>query len=326
MAGIEREFVEWLRHRRRTHTAVTLGIGDDMAILARTGGPVLVSSDMLLDGIHFDTDRHDLSLIGRKAIACSLSDCAAMAVRPIAVTVSIALSSSCALPEARRIYDGIFSIAQEYDVVVAGGDTTRWDHPLAIDVAITATPYEGVEPVRRSGARIGDTLYVTGPLGGSSLGRHLTFAPRVTEARKLAETLGDSLHAMMDISDGLSLDLWRICEASGVAAVLDERQLEAIISEDARRLSGKDATPALDHALSDGEDFELLLAIDGGAGPAPLPLWAVGQVHDLDTMEPPEGDHPGGECGTSPKSASPRLAIRRMDGRVEPLEPTGYLH
>ncbi len=305
--------VAWLGKRQRGHPAVSLGIGDDMAIVDVKGSPhpgcFLLSSDMLLDGVHFDTSCHPLMKIGRKAIACGLSDCAAMAVKPSAAAVSVALPKawhpSQAMQNAQELFEGMFAIAEEYDLAIAGGDTTRWDHPLAIDVAITALPYEGVEPVTRSGAEPGDQLYVTGPLGGSLLGRHLDFVPRVQQARLLAEHLGARLHAMMDISDGLALDLWRMCEASKVGAMLDERLLEKVISEDAKQAAaadpGQSKTP-LERALGDGEDFELLLAIAGVVSDLPVTLYPVGEV------------------------TSQGLELRRRDRQIEALKPTGYTH
>ncbi len=302
MLGSELELVEWLRAQQGEHPAVRLGIGDDMAVMESPPGRLLISSDMLLDGIHFDTNRHAFRQIGRKAIACALSDCAAMAVQPLVATVSVALSGERGMADAQELYGGMLAMAEEYQVAIVGGDTTRWDHPLAIDVAIAATPYDGIEPVTRSGAKAGDTLYVTGPLGGSLLGRHLAFTPRVHEARGLADQLGDRLHAMIDISDGLGLDLWRMCEASHVGATLDEHQLEAVISDDARKAAAEDGRPPLEHALGDGEDFELLAAVAGDLGQPGVRLCAIGQVT---------------EAG---------LIIRRTDGRVEPLEPKGWVH
>ncbi|MHC4696964.1 MAG: thiamine-phosphate kinase [Planctomycetota bacterium] len=312
MAWDELELVEWLRQQQGKHPGVGLGIGDDMAAVRTYADLLLISSDMLLDSVHFDTVKHKLEQIGRKAIACSLSDCAAMAVRPLGATVSVALPAAAQAdptPEggfdAKALFRGMFAIAAEHDLAIVGGDITRWKHPLAIDVAITATPFDGIDPVTRSGARPRDTLYVTGPLGGSLLGRHMTFTPRVDEAKAIAEALGAGLHAMIDISDGLSLDLWRMCEASGVGAILDENDLQWVISEDARVLAAGpegEGRTALDHLLSDGEDFELLLAVAGGSAVPGVQLHRVGSITDSD------------------------LCIRGLNGRVEPLEPKGFLH
>lgn len=305
MANDELEFVEWLRRqqsREKWRPAVALGIGDDMAAITTSSELILLSSDMLLDGVHFETNRHELAQIGRKAIACSLSDCAAMAVRPVAVTVSVAFPTETALADAQELYRGMYAIASEYQTALVGGDTTRWSHPLAIDVAITAEPYEEIDPVTRAGAKVGDVLYVTGPLGGSLLGRHLTLTPRVHEARKIAEALGGHLHAMIDISDGLSLDLWRMCEASEVGATLDERQLQDVIHEDAKRAAEADDRTALEHTLGDGEDFELLVTAGGNVPVSDVPLFPVGEVTDGD------------------------LLLRRLDGQVDRLEPKGWVH
>lgn len=273
-----------------------------MAVVRLGEQRLLSSSDLLLDTVHFDSEKHPLAKIGRKALACNLSDCAAMAVRPVAATVSVALPRTMPLSNAKEIYEGLLSLADMYGVAIVGGDTARWDHPLAIDVAIVAAPFPGIEPVTRSGARAGDRLFVTGPLGGSLLGRHLDFVPRVNEARRLRAALGTALHAMMDISDGLSLDLRRLTQASQVGAVLEETLLAAVISDDARRLSDQDKRSPLDHALSDGEDFELLIAMEEGAQPPGVRLFPVGQVT-------PQG-----------------FSIRRLDGSLEPLEPRGYIH
>jgi thiamine-monophosphate kinase len=308
--SFELDFIEALRRRVRSRLDVPLGIGDDMAVLLlprpESGPPtsVLLASDLLLDGVHFDAGSQPLGLIGRKAVACNLSDCAAMAVRPAACVISLALPRAMSREAARELFEGMVSIAEEYDLAVVGGDTTRWDQPLAIDVAILATPFPNVTPVRRSGARVGDALFVTGPLGGSLSGKHLTFRPRVEEARRLAGALGDRLHAMIDISDGLSLDLWRMCAASGVGAELEEGWVQGVVSEAARRASLDDGRSPLDHALSDGEDFELLLAVSP----------------ECDVLIEGVSLLPVGRITAS------ELTLRRLDGCPSPLEPRGYLH
>lgn len=302
MAGDELQFVEWLRRRQSNHPSVIVGVGDDMAMLRTTGDRILVSSDMLLDGVHFDTCRHSLHVIGRKAIACSLSDCAAMAVRPLAATVSVALPQRMPLARAEELLTGIFSMAEEFELAIAGGDTNRWSHPLAIDVAVTATPYPGIEPIRRDGARPGNELYVTGPLGGSLLGHHLAFQPRVREAKDLSGRLGQRLRAMIDITDGLSLDLWRLCTESKVGAQLDERQLRGVVSDDAKQAAASSGRTPLDHALTDGEDFELLMAVDGEVTGADIPLFRIGRI------------------------TASGLTMARDNGKVESLEPRGYVH
>lgn len=161
--------------------------------------------------------------------------------------------------------------------------------------------------MRRSGARPGDALFVTGTLGGSLLGRHLCFTPRVREARRLAQTI--RLHAMIDLSDGLSTDLAHLCEESGVAAEVEARAVP--ISRDARQLARKDGRPALEHALNDGEDFELLFAVgpeDGERLVAKNPLGGIRLTRIGRVTENRE------------------TTLVRTDGRREPLEPRGWEH
>ncbi|MCG3129432.1 MAG: Thiamine-monophosphate kinase [Phycisphaerae bacterium] len=243
--------------------------------------------------------------IGRKAVACNLSDCAAMAVRPVAATVSLALRRGMTMQQANDLMRGAAAAAKEFDAQIAGGDTTVWDHPLAIDVAIVAEPYAGVQPVQRGGARAGDRILVTGPLGGSLLGRHMTFTPRVREARRLSRRLGARLHAMMDISDGLLLDLHRICAASGVGVCLVEEEVRQAVSAAARRAGDRDGRSALDHALCDGEDFELLIAAaveDSEVRRLGVPLIPIGWIRK------------GG------------FVMRLASGRMRRLKPAGYVH
>ncbi len=271
MAKGERALIDWLKQRSGGSPArVELSIGDDMAALRLDGSRVLITSDMLLDGVHFRTGEHRPEQIGRKAIACSLSDCAAMAVRPIAAVVSVALPESADMDFAQTLFAGMQALATAFDCAIVGGDTTAWANPLAIDVAMLAEPWPDRDPVRRDGGRAGDRLYVTGSLGGSLAGHHLDFVPRVAEAHTLTKSLGPNLHAMMDLSDGLALDLSRLCEASGCGAELYEAQLEPCISDAAKAAALRDGRTPLEHALQDGEDFELLLAVDPSVTEPPL--------------------------------------------------------
>jgi len=258
----ELQFVRWISQQTKPPgDRVTIGVGDDMAGVIVGGGQVLITADMLLDGVHFVTGSHTWKQIGHKAVAASLSDCAAMAARPVCATVCVALPETMSMTDARQLFLAMQETAKRYDCALVGGDTTSWSSPLAIDVAMLAEPALPRGPILRSTAKAGDAIYVTGPLGGSLTGRHLTFFPRLDLLDALAR-LADGLHAMMDISDGLALDLFRMCEASGVGAELDDDLLEHVIHADARAASAQDGQSPLDHALHDGEDFELLLAVD----------------------------------------------------------------
>ena len=259
---MERQFIEQLRDRLPTHPQLLLGVGDDAAILQLAQSrDCIVTSDLLAEGTHFvlpvDGSLDEiLPRVGRKALAVNLSDIAAMAARPLAAVISLLLPKRNALTVAEGLYDGLLPLAEEFRTAVAGGDTNCWDGPLVISVtAIGETTSHG--PLRRDRAQPGDAILVTGDLGGSITGKHLDFTPRVREALLLHQRC--DLHSGMDISDGVSLDLARLCEASGCGALL---QQEAIPISDAARTvaaESKSGRTPLEHALSDGEDFELLL-------------------------------------------------------------------
>ncbi len=305
MAESERDLIRWLGKRLKSAIGPDeIAVGDDMAALRIDAGRLLITTDILLDGVHFQTERHSLAQIGQKAISCSLSDCAAMAVRPLIAVTSLAIPQKMGVQAAKTLLDAMAAQCKAFGCRLVGGDTTSWVNPLAVDVAMLAVPYPGIEPVRRSGARPGDEVYVTGPLGGSLLERHLAFTPRVHEAKQIAESLGPRLHAMMDISDGLAIDLDRLVEASGVGAVLDEERVLAVASDDARAAASADGRSILEHALHDGEDFELLVCAEASDSDADgLALRKVGEIVE----------------GSG-------LQLRTAGGRLAPLEPLGYQH
>lgn len=252
--GDEFAYIDWLRSLTPADPRVLIGPGDDAGALRWTpGAPCLVTTDMLLDGSCFLLEEAGPRQVGRKAMAVNLSDIAAMAGRPVAAVVSAGLPRQKGRTLAEEIYLGLREMADAFDTAVIGGDTNSWDGPLVISVTLLGEP-TGRGPVRRNGARPGDWLLVTGPLGGSILGKHLTFTPRVREAQALHAAA--DLHALIDISDGLSADLWHICEESRCGAVLRAENIP--ITPEAARMND-DRTP-LDHALTDGEDFELILA------------------------------------------------------------------
>jgi thiamine-monophosphate kinase len=209
------------------------------------------------------------------------------------------------MTDVETLYQGMTALFDVFDVPIVGGDTTAWTAGLVIDVALIGQPFADVHPVTRSGAKPGDTLYVTGPLGGSLRGSHLDFTPRVREAEQLARAWKSDLHAMIDITDGLALDLHRLCEASGLGAELDESAVQAVISDDAKALAAEGDRTPLDHALSDGEDFELLIAADASADPKKchgVSLLPIGRV------------------------TAASVTMRHTDGATRPLLKTGYDH
>lgn len=301
--GGELAYIDWLRRQTPADARVVLGPGDDTAVLNFTpGAGCLVTTDMLLEGSCFILAEAGPRLVGRKAMAVNLSDIAAMAGRPVAAVVSVGLPHSGGRALAEELYRGLREMADAFQTALAGGDTNSWDGPLVISVTLLGeTTPRG--PVPRSGARPGDWLLVTGPLGGSILGKHLTFTPRVREALQLHELA--ELHALIDVSDGLAADLGHICAESRCGAVLRAESIP--ISDDARKMN--DALSPLQHALTDGEDFELIAALPPDDA---LRLLATQPIPGL-TL------HHIGEC------VEQGMWLER-DGRREVLEPRGYVH
>ncbi|MGB3242100.1 MAG: thiamine-phosphate kinase [Candidatus Omnitrophota bacterium] len=222
-----------------------IGIGDDCAVLGYDKGRVLLwASDMLVEGTHFNLKKAGYKKIGRKAVAVNISDIAAMGGLPKYITVSIGIPRRIGQASVRAIYDGIFSICAPYGIKVLGGDTVR-SNKLVIDVSIMGVA-EKKRLTRRSGAKEGDLVLVTGPVRDGKK-EHLKFIPRVKEARFLTEHY--KINSMIDTSDGIAPDLARICEESGTGC---------IVYSDAIPLS---RGLALKDALHYGESFELLFTM-----------------------------------------------------------------
>jgi len=242
---------------------VVIPPGDDMGGVIVGGQLVLITVDQLADGVHFDSALTPLELIGRKAITRNLSDVAAMAAKPVGAVCAGCLPRGFGEANANRLFDVMREVAERYGCPLIGGDISVWDQRLILTVTVIAEP-AGIEPVLRGGAKPGDVICVTGRLGGSWTapaesggGPHMEFEPRVSLARKLAGMV--KLHSMMDISDGLAMDLPRICEASKVGAEIEVASLPLRPqAHTAAKLSGK---PAWVHGVGDGEDYELLFTV-----------------------------------------------------------------
>ncbi len=251
------------------------GIGDDCAIFRPDAKEDLVfTTDFVLEGRHFTLDTHSPADIGHKALARGLSDLAAMGSRPAFCLISLALPARLTAYWVDRFYKGLLGLAARYKVTLAGGDLARFDKVVA-DVVCCGRVPRG-KALLRSGARAGDTIYVTGELGSSAHGlaarrgphwrRHRRPEPRI-EAGLALRKLGVS--AAMDLSDGLSLDLYRLCIASGVAAELDSPLPVA-----------RGATE--EEALHGGEDYELLFTAPAKSriaqAVAGLPVSRIGKM------------------------------------------------
>ncbi|OHB48851.1 MAG: hypothetical protein A2Y10_06260 [Planctomycetes bacterium GWF2_41_51] len=248
MSGGEVKLVQYFMAKGKlSRSRFPIGIGDDMAeARIPKGNSVLITTDMLLDGTHFDTKKHSLEQIGYKSMAANLSDCAAMATIPLAAVVSVALPRNFGAANLKKLHKGILAATKKYNCPLIGGDMTSWNKPLAISVAMMSTVGK-TKPVKRSTAKIGDLVCITGTLGGSLKGKHLTFEPRLKESLVIAKAGANS---MMDLSDGLSTDLNHICRLSGKGAIIEADKIP--ISKNADGLNG---------ALNDGEDFELLFTM-----------------------------------------------------------------
>ena len=242
-----------------TNPSVVVGAGDDCAVLD-AGVPdrlLLFKTDAIVEGVHFGSDAPP-EKIGHKALGRCLSDIAAMAGTPTAALITIGLPRDFNPEVVEAIYTGMNALARRYQVAIVGGETTTSPERIFISVALLGWVARG-KNVLRSGAEAGDAIFVTGELGGSLAGKHLEFEPRLAEARWLAQHF--SLHAMLDISDGLAGDLRHILAASRVGAELLATSIP--ISREARLAAkaSSSAKPALLAALSDGEDFELLFSV-----------------------------------------------------------------
>lgn len=261
-----------LQSRATGGADVLIPPGDDMALVQLQQRNVLIATDQVVEGRHFVRGT-SMRAIGRKAVLRNVSDIAAMAAVPSACVAAVALPKGTDDAQVLELLAGLQGASEEHGCPLVGGDTSvhaAGDSPLVVTVTVLAEPGPSGRVIQRAGARAGDLLCVTGALGGTlqadGSGKHLEFVPRVREALELMSALGDSLHAMIDISDGLGRDAAHLARAAGLDVEIRAESVPCNSAVTWRR------------ALSDGEDYELAFAC-AGQPPAKLgdvPVTVVG--------------------------------------------------
>lgn len=290
--------------RDRFHDpSLVVGIGDDAAAFnAPEGQALLACSDLLVEGTHFQTSSHPADALGFKSVAVNVSDIGAMGGIPMHFLLSLSLSAQVTESWKDDFFAGIERACREFRVTLIGGDLSQ-SAVIFIDVSMVGRAQKD-RIVRRSGARPGQGIYVTGTLGGSAAGlerllagaprdatitRHLYPEPRHRVGFEVAPHAG----AMIDVSDGLSTDLSHVLEASGMSAEIESDSIPVFPGA------------TLEHALHGGEDYELLIIADQLPDRiADVPLTRIGRILD---------------------AGSERLVLR-TPGATRPLQPGGWQH
>lgn len=308
----EFDLINRIKKLIKTDSSVIKGIGDDCAVIKFNKDQYLLfTCDMIVEGVDF-TKHDEPYLIGRKALAVSISDIAACAGEPRYCLVSLAMPGTTSVEFIDKLLKGMFDIAKKYNINIVGGDISR-ARQLTIDVSMSGV-VEKKCLVLRDGAKVGDIIFVSGELGGSILGKHLRFKPRLKEARFLTRNF--KVNSMIDISDGLSLDLGHILEESNVGAVIYEELIP--ISKPRpfcyrgtlRSKKGRgEQAPRLADALYMGEDFELLFTMSPEEakrllGKKPTLFKSIGEIVD--------------------KKYNLRLVDKK--GREKIIKPKGFRH
>ncbi|HHW45130.1 MAG TPA: thiamine-phosphate kinase [Desulfotomaculum sp.] len=307
---------------------VIRGAGDDAAVLQLDGSLwTLLTTDMLVEGVHFSLEWASPVQVGIKTVAVNVSDIAAMGGWPAHAVISLGLPERSTVEEIDELYRGIRQAAGEYGVNIVGGDTVKSPDRLVINLTLLGYVEAG-RAVFRSGAGVGDRIYVTGGLGASAAGlflcrhpalpvdpavatclrrAHLEPRARLAAGRLLSAA---GVTAMDDISDGLAGELMEICRASGVGCLVREEAIP--VDPRVRAVADLAGVDPLQWVLSGGEDFELLFTVPPGlAGPVEVKLAAAGEnCYCIGEVIP----------------AGSGLLLERAGGRVVPLQARGYDH
>jgi len=321
----ERQFVRWLQKvTPRARGRIKLGIGDDAALVAVAADRNLVlTTDLFIEDVHFTRALHPPQSVGHHALARSLSDIAAMGGRPRFALLSLALSERTTRAWIRDFYSAFSALAKRFGVAVVGGDTAVTRGKALIDVILAGEVAPG-RALRRSGARPGDQIFVSGRLGLSALGLRLLKSPkhRGRESQSSAEAIRAHLYpepqcalgrflsqeriasAAIDVSDGLSTDLSHLCDASGVGAWIGEELIPKPLDSASRREGDWDP---LALALHGGEDYQLLFTVPRH------------KAHKVPRRFRGVSLHWIGGIG-----ASKKLVLFRADGMKQTLHPAGW--
>jgi thiamine-monophosphate kinase len=342
----EEELVEWLgRQRAARGRGVTLGIGDDAALVRPAlGRELILTSDWTIEDVHFRLALHPPASVGHRALARAISDVAAMGGRPRWALVSLAISRRVTEGWVKRFYSGMARLARRLGVAIVGGDTSVVSGAITVDIALVGDVLPG-GALRRKGARPGDQIFVSGTLGLSALGLRLLETGSKSPSRQIRQAICAHLYpepqcalgewlarrrlatAMMDISDGLSLDLTRLCRRSGAGARIWETEIPmpaagaisspTLVSTGEPRRSETAGTAVLPMtalspfalALHGGEDYQLLFTVPARiAGKIPAHFRGVA-LHRIGEIE---------------KGRAVRIV--RASGRTEPLRRGGFDH
>jgi thiamine-monophosphate kinase len=302
---------------------VLIGIGDDAAAVRTSGQPLIMSTDTMVEGVHFLPSTITDYNLGYKSLAVSVSDIAAMGGKPLYALVSLAISSDWNEERLGKLYDGFAEVTARFGCHVVGGDVVSTTGPMVITTTVIG---EADKPITRRGAQPGDVIFVTGRLGGSSAGletlmqqsaisptgqaalvaKHQRPEPRVSAGQFFAEV---GVHALNDISDGLASELNEIAAQSQVRCVIEAARipLQPEVKEQARSRQ----TDPLSYALYGGEDYELV-------GAVPARTFAV-LLANAQLLRVPITQI--GRCETGDG-----VVMRHVDGRLEVIEPKGYNH
>jgi thiamine-monophosphate kinase len=301
-SNFEKQFVDWISGRAHVSDTTLIGVGDDACLLASSKLATVVTTDTLCDQVHFDLSQHSLERIGHKSLAVSISDVLAMGAKPIHAVLTFFLPKTLTLEEAKELFLGAERLAKSQGIEIAGGDTNRYDGPLIVGSTVLGQ----VRPERAwkiGSAQANDTILVTGEFGGSILGKHLDFVPRTDWVQIISKEF--DIHSATDVTDSLSLDLGYLLEQSQLGAELVSESIP--IAEAAHQRAAETGGCPLDHALTDGEDFELILCVSQQTATQMLQKHA-GELTEIGRVV----DQPG--------------LILVTDGQKKRYEPGGYVH